>query len=60
MPRAEIIDGEGPYYTIRVICSGDRVFEQAIYSPLTGKALADLLQAYADEYEAGLPPAKSE
>ena len=56
MAMAEIISGEAPYYTIRVTCSGDRAFEQTIYSDQTGKALAALLQAYADDYEAGLPP----
>lgn len=56
MAQFEIITDEAPYYSVKVTFA-DQAFIQQLVSVKTGQALADQLQAYADEYEAAWVPA---
>jgi len=50
MATVSILADEAPYYTIEV-AFGDHQFQQVIVSALSGPALDEQLQQYADEYE---------
>jgi hypothetical protein len=56
MATAEIVSGERPYYTVRVVIGDGRTFDQVIYLDKDAGSIAADLQAYADDYAAGLPP----
>lgn len=54
MASFEIIADNAPYYDVKIVACGQE-FVQTITSANTGEALTAQLQAYADDYEAGLP-----